>query len=381
MLENQSHLFSLPQDVTYLNGAYMSPQLKSVSDVGLDMMKLKEQPFNVTHDHFFEARTHLRKRFAELISAEDYHNTAIIPSVSYGMANVAQNCNLQKGDEIVLIDEQFPSNVYVWQHEAKKVGAKVITVKAPETFKNRGKLWNDAIFNAISSNTKVVSIAHAHWADGTLYDLLAIRDATKAVGAKLVIDGTQSIGALSFSIKELQVDALVCGGYKWLLGPYGLGMAYYANSLCEGNPIEHNWMNRLGSEDFTNLVNYQEQYQPKAGRYSVGESSNFILTPMLTAAIDQLISWQPKRIQKYCEMISAEAIQQLRDKGCFIEDDEYRAKHLFGIYLPERINLYALKERLTKQNIIVSYRGKAIRVSPHVYNTAEDFKKFISQFK
>jgi selenocysteine lyase/cysteine desulfurase len=380
MLQNQSHLFNLPEDITYLNGAYMSPQLKSVSDVGVDMVHLKEQPFNVTSEHFFDARTTLRKRFAELISADNYEHTAIIPSVSYGMANVAQNCNLQADDEIILIDEQFPSNVYVWQHEAKKAGAKIVTVKAPDTFVNRGKTWNETILNAITNKTKVVSLAHSHWADGTLFNLKVIRKATHEVGAKLLIDGTQSVGALPFSIKEYEVDALVCGGYKWLLGPYGLGMAYYADSLCEGNPIEHNWMNRLGSEDFTNLVNYQDNYQPKAGRYSVGESSNFILTPMLTTAIDQLISWKPEHIQAYCRSISEEAVSKLKEKGCFIEDNAFRSHHLFGIYLPEHIDLSALKSRLEDNNVVVSFRGNAIRVSPNVYNTKEDFEKIVALF-
>ena len=101
---------------------------------------------------------------------------------------------------------------------------------------------------------------------------------------------------------------------------------------------------------------------------------------MLTTAIDQLISWKPERIQNYCESISAEAIQQLRNKGCFIEDDAYRSKHLFGIYLPKHIDLETLKTRLIDSNIIVSYRGKAIRVSPNVYNTTEDFERLVSKF-
>ena len=241
-------------------------------------------------------------------------------------------------------------------------------------------MWNDSILKSITKKTKVVSLAHSHWADGTLFNLKAIREATHSVGAKLVVDGTQSVGALPFSIKEFNVDALVCGGYKWLLGPYGLGMAYYADSLCNGNPIEHNWMNRLGSEDFTNLVNYQEHFQPKAGRFSVGESSNFILTPMLTTALEQLLSWKPQHIQDYCNSISAEVVNTLRSKGCFIEDDAYRSHHLFGIYLPKHMDLNVLKKRLEDAKVVVSYRGNAIRVSPHVYNTTEDFERLVAQF-
>ena len=374
-MTNQKEYFNLPTDITFLNGAYMSPQLKSVSNIGHNMVDLKENPFNVTHQHFFEARTTLRKSFARLIEAQDYHNVAIIPSVSYGLANVAHNCRLEKGDEIVLIHQQFPSNVYAWTSIAKQVGAKIVTVQSPKAVRGRGKLWNESLLNAISSKTKVVAIPQIHWADGTKFNLKAIRQRTHEVGAKLIIDGTQSVGAYSFSVKEIDVDAIICGGYKWLLGPYGLGMAYYADSLCDGHPIEQNWMNRLGSEDFTKLVNYQEEYQPKAGRYSVGESSNFILTPMLTEAINQLIRWQPKEIQKYCEEIVKGPIDLLRAKGFFVEDDTYRASHLFGVYVPEEKPLNSLKEKLDKERIFVSYRGDAIRISPNVYNTQEDLEK------
>ena len=140
-------------------------------------------------------------------------------------------------------------------------------------------------------------------------------------------------------------------------------------------------MNRADSEDFSLLTNYQENYQARAGRFSVGESSNFVLTPMLTRSIEQLIEWTPQAIQEYCKEISKEAVSALREMGCYIEEDAYRGQHLFGIYLPKTISIDKVKAALSKQNILVSYRGNAIRVSPHVYNTAEDFEKLISVFK
>ena len=81
-------------------------------------------------------------------------------------------------------------------------------------------------------------MGHIHWADGTLFDLIAIRKKADKVGAKLIIDGTQSVGALPFSVKEIQPDALIVGGYKWLLGPYSIGMAYYADTFNNGEPLE-----------------------------------------------------------------------------------------------------------------------------------------------
>ena len=379
-MQHQKHLFSLTDDITYLNGAYMSPQLKAVEKIGQESILRKNNPHQITPNDFFPDRTLLKQRFAQLIQAQDYHNCAIIPSVSYGVATVAKNIVLEEGNEILVIDEQFPSNIYAWQEKATETDAILKTIAPPKDFKDRGKIWNTKILNAINECTRVVAMGHIHWADGTLFDLITIRKKAHKVGAKLIIDGTQSIGALPFSVKEIQPDALICGGYKWLMGPYSIGMAYYADTFNEGNPLEYNWMNRKNSEDFSQLLNYQNEYQPKADKYSVGESSNFILVPMQIKAIDQLLAWGQEYIQQYCQTISQKAIQALCDKGCFIEEEAYRAKHLFGVYLPEHINMDELKIRFIEKGISVGIRGKAIRVAPHVYNTEEDFERFVSCF-
>lgn len=377
-MKHQKHLFSLPDNITYINGAYMSPQLKSVAEIGLESVLRKNNPTAISQADFFTHRTIVKQRFASLIDAPDTQNCAIIPSVSYGIATVAKNIALQQGDEILLIDEQFPSNVYAWREKVNATNAIINIVSPPNTFENRGKKWNEKILEAINENTKVVAMGHIHWADGTLFDLIAIRKKAHEVGAKLIIDGTQSVGALPFSVKEIQPDALIVGGYKWLLGPYSIGMAYYADSFNDGQPLEYNWINRKNSEDFSQLINYQDEYQPKADRFCVGESSNFILVPMQIRAIEQLLDWSVQHIQDYCERISSKAIEKLQAKGCFIEEAEYRSKHLFGVYLPDHIKMDAVKDRFRESGISVGIRGKAIRVAPHVYNTAEDFEKFVA---
>jgi len=164
------------------------------------------------------------------------------------------------------------------------------------------------------------------------------------------------------------------------MGPYSIGMAYYADTFNDGEPLEYNWINRKNSEDFSQLVNYQDAYQPKADRFSVGESSNFILVPMQIAALDQLLSWGQDAIQEYTDHISENAVAALRAKGCFIEEETYRAKHLFGIYLPETMKMEDVQARFRESGISVGFRGKAIRVSPHLYNTEGDFERLLNCF-
>jgi selenocysteine lyase/cysteine desulfurase len=380
MLTNQKHKFQIPSDVSYINCAYMSPFLNEVERIGHESVSQKCLPFQVTGNDFFTNTNKLKQLFTELVDIKDFQNVAIIPSVSYGIANVTNSIVLDKDDEIIVVDEQFPSHIYSWQKLATKYDAKIKTIRSPKLEKGRAQKWNDEILIAISKKTKVVALPIVHWSDGTLFDIKAIREKTKQHEALLIIDGTQSIGAMPFSVTEIQPDALICAGYKWLLGPYSIGLAYYSDELCNGEPIEENWINRKNSEDFAGLVNYEPNYQPKAGRFNVGEMSNFALTPMLIKSIEQLIEWQANRIQDYCKSISKDAIEKLQNLDCFIEDENYRGSHLFGIYLPKNIDLEKLKQEFTKNNIFVSFRGNAIRVSPHLYNTKSDFDKLIASF-
>ncbi|HET9053587.1 MAG TPA: aminotransferase class V-fold PLP-dependent enzyme, partial [Cyclobacteriaceae bacterium] len=200
---------------------------------------------------------------------------------------------------------------------------------------------------------------------------------TREVGALLIIDGTQSVGALPFNLQTIQPDALICGSYKWLLGPYSIGLAYYGEYFDQGKPIEESWMNRVGSENFSD-VSYKPNYKSAALRYEVGEHSNFIHVAMLIKSIQQLNKWKPERIQEYCASISENSIATLRKKGFVIEDEAWRGAHLFGIRLPKAADLEKIKASLLKHKIYVSVRDTALRISPNVYNREEDLNKLTS---
>jgi selenocysteine lyase/cysteine desulfurase len=377
MLSLQRTKFTLPSDSAYLNCAYMSPLLKSVEKAGLEGMKKKRNPLTITGGHFFNETNELRAEFSKLINAKDPNRIAVIPSVSYGMANVVNNLKVVRGENIIVASEQFPSNYYPWQKLCAEKGLELKSISPPSGFEKRGKNWNERILNAIDSKTKLVTLGHVHWADGTLFQLAAIRKRTSEVGALLVIDGTQSVGALPFDVQTIKPDALICAGYKWLMGPYSIGLAYYGEYFDNGKPVEENWINRLYSENFAGLVNYQESYQPCALRYDVGEHSNFILVPMMLAALKQINRWKPANIQRYCSTITGGAIEELRENGFWIEEDSARGKHLFGIRLPERIDHEKLKKRFMKNKISISFRGDAIRVAPHLYNKESELQQLV----
>lgn len=368
--------FSLPKNQTYLNCAYMSPLLKTAEKAGIRGIRLKRNPADIQPGDFFSTTRDLRAAFAQLVHA-DAERVAIIPSASYGISTVTKNLRIAKGEHVLVAAEQFPSNYYPWQTLCAETGAELKIISPEKEFRDRGRKWNVKLLESINAHTRAVAIAHTHWADGTRFDLEALRVRTREVGALLVVDGTQSVGALPFDVRTIQPDALICAAYKWLLGPYSIGLAYYGEYFNEGKPIEENWIHRLSSENFSGLVNYQAGYQPGALRYGVGEHSNFILAPMALKAIAQINRWGVSNIQEYCHAITEPAIQSLREKGFLIEDLSSRASHLFGIRHSNGLDQEKVRDKLNKARIHISWRGDAIRVSPNVYNDAEDLSRLV----
>lgn len=368
----QKHRFSLPDGLHYLNCAYMAPLPDTVEAAGITGIRRKRIPTDLPPEAFFDESLALRRSFARLVDLDDPHRIAIIPAVSYGMATVASNTPVGQGQNVVVLHEQFPSNVYAWHRLTRSRGAELRTVDPPEGLEGRGARWNERILEQIDADTALVALGHVHWADGTLFDLAAIGRRAREVGAALIVDGTQSVGALPFSVREFQPDALICAGYKWLFGPYSLGVAYYGPRYDEGTPLEESWLLRRNSENFSGLVQYQDDYQPGALRYDVGERSNFILVPMLKAAIDLLNEWGVANVQAYCRRLNEPLLEEAERLGFAIEDETWRGAHLFGVRLPQRLPMERVSAALEARSVMVSVRGNALRISPNVYNEAAD---------
>lgn len=368
-LECQKDQFSLPQNVHYLNCAYMAPLSKRVEAAGIAGVLRKSNPTALNPSDFFTEADEVRALFGKLVNAPA-ERIAFIPAASYGIATAAKNLKLRAGQSIILLDEQFPSNVYSWR-KFKEQGVELKTIK-PAAGNQRGKDWNERILAAIDKSTAVVALGHVHWTDGTLFDLEAIAKRAREVGAALIIDATQSVGALPFDVARLQPDALIVAGYKTLMGPYSIGCAYYSERFDKGEPLEENWITRKDSDNFSGLVDYKDDYSPGMTRYDVGERSNFTLMPMLKAALEDVLDRQPERIQTYCEGLTKDFIAALEPLGYGVEAEAYRARHLFGLRLPRHVDLEQLKAWLLEKNIYASVRGTALRVSTNVYNDEGD---------
>jgi selenocysteine lyase/cysteine desulfurase len=189
------------------------------------------------------------------------------------------------------------------------------------------------------------------------------------------------VGALPFDIEAIQPDALIVAAYKWLLGPYSVGMGWFSPRFDSGTPLEETWIGREKSEDFQHLVNYRDGYQPGALRYDVAERSNFALVPMALASLRLITEWRPERIQAYCRTLTAPMLEEVAALGFSVEDERWRGSHLFGLRMPPGLDLAALRDALERRGVVASLRGTALRLSPNVYNDEEDVAALLDGLK
>jgi selenocysteine lyase/cysteine desulfurase len=369
-------LFSIPPGEHYLNCAYMSPLSKRVQGAGAVGIQSEATPWTLTASDFFTGCDEARRLFARVVQATEPERIAVIPAASYGMATVARNTRLEAGQNVVTAHQQFPSNLHVWRRLCADSGAVLRVVEAPGADGDRAELWNERLVGSIDGDTALVAIGTVHWTDGTPFDLERIGERAREVGAALVVDGTQSVGAEPLDVGRIRPDALVCSAYKWLTGPYSIGLAYFGTRYDGGVPLEETWAGRRGSEDFASLVAPGEEYRPGAVRYDMGESAAFVLVPMLVAALEQLLEWGVERIAEYVRDLARAALSDSRLAHMGIESDS-SASHIFGLRLPGSVDPRQVQGRLAEAHVHVSLRGPVIRVSPHVYNDAGDMEALL----
>lgn len=375
MIPSQRALFDLPREVAYLNAAYMGPMPRHAAAAGAQSYADKQQPWTVNaQEAFADAPERYRALGARLFGATA-DDIAIVPAASYGLALAARNLEPDADSEILVLDGQFPSNVYVWQALAERTGARIRTVSRSDN-----ESWTDALLAAISLKTAIVACPHVHWSDGGRVDLPRVSEAARRQGAALVLDLTQSLGALPFDLEAIQPDFAVAAGYKWLLGPYSLGLCYVAPHHQESaKPLEENWINRQGSEDFARLVDYQSAYQPGARRFDMGERSAFQLVPAGIACLEQILDWGVDAISATLGVRTQEIIEAVAPLG-LVPATPDRAPHYLGLTLPPDTPGDLVK-RLAAEQVYVSQRGDRLRITPYLYNDETDITRLAEILK
>jgi selenocysteine lyase/cysteine desulfurase len=371
MIPCQRHLFDIPDDVAYLNCAYMSPLMKPALEAGFAGLTRKAHPWELTSDKFFAGSEDFRATAAQLIGSSA-DAIAIVPSASYGIATAAKNLPVKKNQSILVLAEQFPSNYYAWQRLAEKTGAALKVVSWPEDDD-----WTAAVLHELTADVAIAVLPHVQWTSGGQLDLVRIGAACRNIGSTLALDLTQSLGALPFNVRDIQPDFAVAACYKWLLGPYSMSLLYVAPQWHNGIPLEENWIQRANARDFSSLILYTENYDHGARRFDMGERSNFALLPAADRAIKQLLEWRVDQISETAGAMSSRIAEAAAELGFHAPREPLRAPHYLSLRRKTAIPK-ELPEEFAREKVFVSIRGTSIRVTPNVYNTIEDCDRLIA---
>jgi selenocysteine lyase/cysteine desulfurase len=371
MLPSQRHLFDIPDSVTYLNCAYMSPLMKPVVEAGAAALARKAHPWELTPDQFFTGSEQFREVASQILDCTA-DCVAIVPSASYGISIAARNLPVRAGQRILVLAEQFPSNYYPWQRLAEETGATLHAVGWPED-----NDWTRAVLEDLGDDVAVAALPHVQWTSGGLLDLVRIGEACRKHGTALVLDLTQSLGALPFSVRDVKPDFAVAACYKWLLSPYSTGLLYVAPKWHDGLPLEENWITRSNSRDFSSLILYSDNYDRGARRFDMGERSNFALLPAAIRAMQQLLEWGIAEISAISGALNRQLAQKVSGLGFSCAPEKLRAPHYLCLRREAGIPV-ELPEMLARQKVFVSVRGSSVRVTPHVYNSAEDIERLVA---
>ena len=304
-----------------------------------------------------------KAEFARLIGAES-GDIAAMSCVS-DLASSVGNC-LDFGGErngIVLGEIDFPSLGHVWLAQQTR-GAKVTFVAG----EGASPIALDDYARVIDRRTRLVSVSHVSYSNGFRQDIGAIAALARASGAVLLVDAYQSVGAMQIDVVRDQIDILVCGAQKYLLGCPGIAFMYVRRELAQQmKPANTGWFGRVNPFAFDiRLLDYADG----ARRFDTG-TPPYINAAAVGAGMALLNSLDMAAVESHIEHLSEVALQAAREHGLRIASplDPKRKGSNTAIYVDDSA---AVEKRMAGQGFVVSARGPVIRVAPHFYNTAQE---------
>ncbi len=360
--------FPVVQNCTYLNHAAVG----TLPARARDAVRAYVADFNeyaASHYRNWEAAIETtRSRSARLINATP-EQIAFVKNTTEGLCFAANGIDWRSGDNVVLNDLEFPSNVFPWLNLTRN-GVETRMVKSVE-----GRLSVDSIAEMIDARTRVVSISHVEYGNGFRNDIAAIGALCRERGVCFVVDAIQSLGQTPVDVAEMSIDILTADGHKWLLSPEGIGIFYCAPHMTERLRLYEVGWNSVA--DAGNYDAYDPTPAPTARRFECG-SHKTLGIHALGASLDLLLEVGIETVQKRLRALTDLLVDALRDTGYRVlsprGESEWSGIVTFNSTVHESEDLH---RTLRSRQIIGARRGGGIRISPHFYNTEEEVLRVV----
>lgn len=311
------------------------------------------------------------RRLESLLNARP-GELALVHNTSEGMNLISHGLSLQAGEGILLLENEYPSNVYPWEHWKEK-GVTLGTVPLPSRPEDFPSLFDAAAV----PGTRVASISAVHWCTGMPFPLSEIGSICAGKGISLVVDGSQGVGLIDIDVQSAGIAYMAFSAWKWLLGPTGLGILYISRDRLDGlKPIFKGTESVVRDQEY---LPYKSDWKPSADRfsYSTGSMTDWVYFDASLAYLEAIgFSRARERIRELALHLSV----GLRQAGFRLVSDAYPGGET-GIVAAMRpgLDASAAVKTLRARGIVAADRLGCVRFSPHIYNSFAQLDQVIKE--
>src|SRR5512146_824542 len=359
--------FPVTEKFVYLNHAGVSPIPSRAAEAGARQLVRSRDEGAFQLRKWQELGDATRGRFARLIGASP-EEVAFIKNTSEGLSFIAAGFPWREGDNLILSNVEFPSNVYPWMRLiAHNVEVRMVPAR-------EGRVRKEDVFAACDGKTRLISLSSVEFANGFRNDLSGIGEFCQKKGIFFCVDAIQSLGVLPMDVRSYGIDSLSADGHKWLLSPEGIGGFYISREVMEMvEPVELGWHSVRNRFDFENYV---FRLSPDARRFEPG-SFNAVGLAAFNESLDLLLSIGVDRIWERVRRLTEGAIETALRGGYDVLSPRH-PEDRSGIvtFRVPGADPGALWKALLERNVVCSSRSGGIRISPHFYNTPEEIARF-----
>lgn len=360
--------FPLVSRSPYLNAASVAP-VPERARRAMDAYNLRRaDPHALRGDDFEPTLDRARLAAARLIGA-DADEIALQANTSYGVNLAAQCLPLEPGRRVVVSAREFPANVYPWMELERSRGVRVEVIPADEL----GRPDEDRLHAELArGDVGIFALSAVQYINGYTADLEAFGRACREHGTWFVVDAIQALGQLPIDVRAAKVDILATGGHKWLCAPFGTGFAYVRRDLVTRmEPKVVGWTAMQGTLDYNRLADYRYEFWETARRFEVATQPFQDQAAMTESAI-LLREVGPARIRRHVLALLDPLIDWLRENSFAEIVSDLRPERRSGILAFRPRDAGRTYDALARAGVGCVLREGCIRLSPHLYNTAEE---------
>lgn len=355
--------YAITEQYAFLSHAAVSPlSRRIVNAVSTQLQRAANEPAVRLFPEIFALMADLRQRLAQLINARDSSEIVLMPNTAMGLNSAAVSLPLRAGDNVLVLEGDYPANIYPWQQLAYKG---VLTKMVPQ---RAGGLDVEALAARIDRRTRVIALSTAMFATGFRNDIATVGRICKERGIFFVVDGIQTLGAFPLDVQACSIDVLAAGSQKWLLSAPGAGFLYMRRELLD--ELEPGaYVGASSVVDPMNYLDYNLTFPPSAERFNLG-TPNIMGAVALHAAVGMLQEVGSALIEQRVATLVDALINDLTERGYSLAADT-APEHRSGIVVVQMPNPESACKRLEEADVIATVRG-GLRLAPHFYNTLEE---------